>query len=133
MTLLSKPLEPFNFESYNSLKLSSDNIQRLCYNFVGCESLIETNLPVILASCETNLEDSNESSNFYVKGYLLSIRKDFVTHIYGLANYVQEGVSFAQELSLENSENSYFCFFSLLSKLLLISLSIAILFSVESC
>ena len=74
------------------LQLSSTNIQQFCYNFVGCDSFIESNLSVILAFCETNLEDSNESSNFYVKVYLPSIRKDVVTHIHGLAVYVKEGV-----------------------------------------
>ena len=43
-----------------------------------------------------------------VKGYLPSIRKDFVNRIHGLAVYVKEGVSFAKELTLKNSEDSYF-------------------------
>ena len=66
--------------------------KNFCYNFVGCDSFIESNLFVILAFCETNLEDANGSSNFYVKVYLPSIRKDVVTHIHGLAVYVKEGV-----------------------------------------
>ena len=110
MPLLSEALESDNFESYNSLNLSSTNVQRLCSNFVGSESFVESSLSVILALCETNLKESNEFNNFYVKGYLPLIRKGFVTHILGLAVYVKEGVSVAQELSLGNSKDSYLCF-----------------------
>ena len=45
-----------------------------------------------------------------MRGYLLLIRKDSVTHIHGLAVYVKEGLSFAWDLSLENSAYSYLCF-----------------------
>lgn len=92
MPLLSEALESDNFEQYNSLNLSSTNVQRLCSNFVGSESFVESSLSVILALCETNLKESNEFNNFYVKGYLPLIRKGFVTHILGLAVYVKEGV-----------------------------------------
>ena len=56
------------------------------------------------------MEDSIDSSNFNVKGYLPLIRKDSVTLMHGLAIQVNEGLPFAQDLSLENSENSYLCF-----------------------
>ena len=65
----------------------------------------------ILALCETNLDDSIDSVNFSVRGYLPLIWKDFSTHIHGLAVHVKEGLSFAQDLSLENSADSYLCFF----------------------
>ena len=58
----------------------------------------------------TNLDDSVDSGNFSVRGYLPLIRKDSITHMHGLAVYVKEGLSFAQDLSLESSEDSYFCF-----------------------
>ena len=38
------------------------------------------------------------------------IQKESTTHMHGLAIYVKEGLSFAQDLSLENSANSYLCF-----------------------
>ena len=79
-------------------------------NFVECESFLESHAPEILALCETNLGDSIDSGNFSVRGYLLLIRTDSTTHMYGLAVYVKEGLPFAQELSLENSVNSYLCF-----------------------
>ena len=79
-------------------------------NFVECESFLESHSPEILALCETNLDDSIDSGNFSVRGYLLLIRTDSTTHMYGLAVYVKEGLPFAQELSLENSVNSYLCF-----------------------
>ena len=110
MTVLSKACKPDNFELHNSLKLSFMNIQGLRSNFVDCESFLESNSPDILALCETNLNDSIDSGNFSVRGYLPLIRKDSGPHMHGLAVYVKEGLSFAQDLSLENSADSYLCF-----------------------
>ena len=98
------------FESHNSLKLSFINIWGLLSNFVQCESLLESNSPNILALCETNLDDSIDSANFSVRGYLPLIQKDSGTHMHGLAVYVKEGLPFARDLSLENSADSYLCF-----------------------
>ena len=70
MAILSKICKPDNVESHNSLKLSFLNICGLCSNFVDCESFLESNPPDILALCETNLDESNDSGNFSVKGYL---------------------------------------------------------------
>ena len=85
MTILSKACKPDNFESHNSLKLSFTYIRGLRSNFVDCESFLESNSPDILALCETNLDDSIDSGNFSVRGYLPLIRKDFSTHMHGLA------------------------------------------------
>ena len=79
-------------------------------NFVECESFLESNSPDILALCETNLDDSINSGNFSVTGYLPLIRKDSTTHMHRLPVYVKEGLPFAQDLSLENSADSYLCF-----------------------
>ena len=62
MVILSKACKPDNFESHNSLKL-------------------ESNSPDILALFETNLNDSIDSVNFSVRGYLPLIQKDSGTHI----------------------------------------------------
>ena len=43
-------------------------------------------------------------------GYLPFIRKDFIVDICGLSVYVMEGFTFAQDLTLENSRDSYLCF-----------------------
>ena len=110
MAILSKACKSDNFESHNSLKLSLMNIRGLCSNFVDCESFLESNSPDILALCETNLDDSIDSGNFSVTGYLPLIRKDSSTHMHGLAVYVKEGLPFARYLSLENSADSYLCF-----------------------
>ena len=110
MAILSKACKPDNFESYNSLKLSFTNIRGLRSNFVDCESFLESNSPDILALCETNLDDSIDSGNFSVRGYLPLIRKDSSTHMHGLAVYVKEGLPLAWDLSLENSAGSYLCF-----------------------
>ena len=122
MTILSKACKPDNFESHNSLsmKLSFTNIWGLRSNFVDCESFLESNSPDILALCETNLDDSIDSGNFSVRGYLPLIRKDSGTHMHDLAVYVKEGLPFARDLPLENSADSY-----LLSVLLLFPLSIS--------
>ena len=110
MAILSKACKPDNFESHNSLKLSFMNIRGLRSNIIDCESFLESNSPDILALCETNLDDSIDSGNFSVRGYLPLIRKDSSTHMHGLSVYVKEGLPFAWDLSLENSANSYLCF-----------------------
>ena len=79
-------------------------------NFVDCESFLESNSPDILALCETNLDDSIDSGNFSVRGYLPLIQKDSSTHMHGLTVYVKERFPFAWDLSLENSVDSYLCF-----------------------
>ena len=110
MAILSKACKPDNFESHNSLKLSFTNIRGLRSNFVDCESFLESNSPDILALCETNLDDSIDSGNFSLRGYLPLIRKDSSTHMHGLPVDVKEGLPFARDLSLENSADSYLCF-----------------------
>ena len=92
MDILSKAYKPDNFESHNSLKLSFTNIWCLCSNFVYWEYFLESNSPDVLALCETNLDDSIDSGNFSVRGYLPLIQKDSSTHMHGLAVYVKEGL-----------------------------------------
>ena len=46
------------------------NIRDLRSSFVDCESALELNSPDVFALCETNLDDSIDSSNFYVKNFL---------------------------------------------------------------
>ena len=110
MAILSKPCKPDNFESHNSLKLSFTNIGGLRSNFVDSEVFLESNSPDILALCETNLDDSVDSGNFSVTGYLPVIRKDCSTHMHGFAVYVKEILPFARDSSLENSADSYLRF-----------------------
>ena len=79
-------------------------------NFVDSESFLESNPPGILALCKTNLDDSIDFGNFSGRGYLPLIQKDSGTHMHGLPVYVKEGLPFAPDLSLENSADSYLCF-----------------------
>ena len=109
MAVLSKEHKSDNFESPNFLKLSFSNIQG-CSNFVEFESFLESNCPVILALFEENLEDPIDSRNFAVSSYLQLIWKYFGTHMYGPAVYAKEGLCFAWDLSLENSECFCLCF-----------------------
>ena len=99
-----------NFKSHISLNLNLMNIQCLYSNFVDCASFLELNSPYIPALCETNLDGSIDSCNFFVRGYLPLILKDSSTHMHGLTVYVKEGLPFAQDLSLENCANFYLCF-----------------------
>ena len=110
MTILSKGCKLDKFESHSSLKLSFTNIGGFRLNFVDYESFLESNSPDTIALCETNLDDSIDSGNFSVRGYLPLIRKDSGTHMHGLAFYVKELLLFARDLSLENSADSYLCF-----------------------
>ena len=73
-------------------------------------SLNQTLLTFLLSWCETNLDDSIDSGNFSLKGYLPLIRRDSSTHTHSLAVYVKEGLPFLRDLSLENSTDSYLCF-----------------------
>ena len=45
-----------------------------------------------------------------MRGYLPLIQKDSSTHMHGLTVYEKEGLSFAQDLSLENATDFYLCF-----------------------
>ena len=100
-TTLLKGRKRDNFESHNFLKLSFSNIWGLCSNFVECESFLESNSPDSFALYKTNLDDSINSGNFSVRSYLPLIQKDSITHMHGLAVYVEVGL---------NSADSYFCF-----------------------
>ena len=108
--LLIKACKPGNFQSNNSLNLSFKNILGLHSNFVDCESFIESNCHHTLTLCETNLDDSTDSVNFFVTGYLPLIQKYSSTHMHRLAVYAKEGLPFVWDLSLENSPDSYLYF-----------------------
>ena len=110
MAIFSKACKPDNLELHNSIKLSFTKVRGFHSNFVDCESFLESNSTDLLALCEANLDDSIDSGNFSVRGYLPLIRKDSNTHMHGLAVYVKEGLPFAQDLSLENTADSYLCF-----------------------
>ena len=126
MTILSKACKPDNFESHNSLKLSFTNIRGLRSNFVDCESFLESNSPDILALCETNLDDSVDSGNLSVRGYLPLIRKYSGTYMHGLVVYVKERRPFERDLSRKLCRLllTFSTCFTSLSVLLLFPLSI---------
>ena len=77
--------------------------------FIANLSLNQTLLTFLLCVRQT-LDDSIDSGNFSVRGYLPIIPKDSSTHMHSLTVYVKEGLPFAQALSLENSVDSYLCF-----------------------
>ena len=94
MDMLSKGCKPDNFESYNFLKLSFMNITGLHSNSVDCESFLKSNCPDILPLCETNLDNSVDSGNFFGRSYLPLIQKDSTTHMAGFAVYTEGMTSF---------------------------------------
>ena len=110
MAILSKRCKPDNFQSYNSLKLSFTNIWGLHSNSVAYDSFFESNSPDILVLCVTNLDDSIDSGNFSVRGYVPLLQQDSVTYILGVVVHVKQGLASTQDLSLENSADSYLCF-----------------------
>ena len=81
LAILSKVSKPDNSESQKSLKFSFSNFWEFRSDFVGCESFLEPDSLDILALCETNLEDSIDSSRISVRGSLALIWKDSVTHM----------------------------------------------------
>ena len=109
MAILSKVCTSDNFESYNSLWLSFTNIWGLHSNFVDWEAVLKSASPDIDALCETNLDDSTDSGIFSVRGHLPLIWKDSSTYMHVLAIYMKKGLSFAWDLFLETSGDSY-CF-----------------------
>ena len=56
------------------------------------------------------MDDSTDFDNFPIRAHVPLMQKVSVTHMHGLAVYVKEGLSFAWNLSLENSADSYLCF-----------------------
>ena len=72
-------------------------------------SLNQTLLTLLLYVSQTWLTQLIPG-NFSVRGYLPLIWKDFTTHVHDLPVYVKEGLPFAQDLSLENSLDSYLFF-----------------------
>ena len=63
-------------------------------NSIGCKSFPKSNSPDIRVFCETNLEGSVNSSNFFIRGSPPLIQKNSITHMPGLAVYVREGFFF---------------------------------------
>lgn len=91
MAILSKACKPDNFESHNSLTLSLSHTTLSSFaNIPGLHSNF------VLAICETNFDDSIDSSNFYVRSCLPLIRIDSVTHVHGLTVYVKDELIFSK-------------------------------------
>ena len=78
--------------------------------FVGCEFFLKSNFPNILALCKTNLECSIDSNSVWVSEGYRHVINNSVFHVHSLAVYMKEGLPFASDLSLENSEDFYICF-----------------------
>ena len=81
-------------------------------NFVDCESFPESNSSDILAPCEKNLDDSNNSGNISVRGYLPLIRKDSCSHMHGLTVYWKEGILYGTFLQKTLQNVTYVFYFT---------------------
>ena len=97
-------------DSKKFIKLDSANIWGLCSNFICYKSFIEWNSDNILALWEAELDDTIDSSKFSVRHYLHFIWNIYVAHMQNFKIYAKEGHPFAHVFSLENSEDSYSCF-----------------------
>ena len=93
-----------------SLKLNFTNIWVFRSNLAEWKSFLESKFLDILGLCKTNMDDSINSGNFSERCYLPLIRKVSVTHMYGIAVCVKEGLPFARGLSLEISTRLYLYF-----------------------
>ena len=110
MAILSKGCKPDNFESQIFWNLTSHIFEVFIQILLNVNISLNQTPPGILALFETNLEDSIDSGSFSLTVYFPLIWKDSVTHLYGLAVYVKEGLPFKRDLSLENYAESYLCF-----------------------
>ena len=110
MPTLSKACKSDNFELQNSLKFSFPNIRGLHSNFGDCESFLELNSPDILALCETNLDVSIFSDNFFEM--LSSFNPEGFQYSYAWSPSLCEGrTSFCTELiSKKLCRFNYLCF-----------------------
>ena len=97
----TKECKPDNIESHNSLKLSFINVWGLRSNFVTCEPFLESTSHDIHTLCETN---------FLCGGLSYFNLKEFCYSYASPWSYVKEEFPFVQNLSLENSADSYLCF-----------------------
>ena len=70
---------------------------------------LNQSLLTFLLCVRKNLDDSIDSRDFSVRGYLPLIRNDSITHAWS-CSLCEEGLPFAQDLSLENSVDSFFVF-----------------------
>ena len=107
MAILSKGSKPDNIESHNSIKLSFYKYLWPSLKFYWMWIFPWIKLSWHSSSMWDKLGESIDSGNFSATSYLYIIWKDSITHMYGLAVYVNEGFPFAWYLSLENS---YLCF-----------------------
>ena len=109
MVVLSEVCKPCNFESHNSLNLRFTNIQRLCLKFVGCKSFLEWNsLIFLLYMRQTWKTWLIQAISLLGVICLLLERIHYSNHSFAV--YMKEGLAFAWDSSLENSEYSYLCF-----------------------
>ena len=104
MNLISKAHIQDYFQSHNCLKLSFMNIKIHFPNFVDHESFHKSISLDMLASCETDLEDSFDCSNYSRKGYLRLIHSILLLMHYSvcLADYMKERLLFACDTSPKN-------------------------------
>ena len=109
MVVLSKVCKPDNRESHNYLSRSFTIIWSLLQStFVGCEFFCESKLLIFLLCVRQTWKTQLILAFFYLRGDLPLNGKESNTCMHGLAVYVKEGLHFALDFSLKNSEDSCF-------------------------
>ena len=99
IVISSKGCIPDNFEPHDSVKLSFTNIWGLCSKFAECESFLKSNSHDIFTLCDTNLDDSIDSGNFSVRGYLPLIQKFYYSYAWS-CSLSEKGLPFPWDLPL---------------------------------
>ena len=92
--ILSKIRKSDNFESPNSLNLILPIFE------VFVQILLNMNLS-FNQTLSTYLDDTDDSGNFSVRGYLSLIWRDYIVHMHGLSVYVKKGLPFAPDFIWE--------------------------------
>ena len=134
--LNSRQLSPKYYKRINKrifMGISFTNIRNLRSYFIGCESFLASNSPVVPALCEINFKEWTNFSNFSVRDYRPLIWKDSGVGMHCRAVYLKTRFPLARELSQENSEDSslHFCL-ALLHLVSYVFLSITIVFFVHN-
>ena len=92
---------------------------------------MESNSPVILISCESNLDNSIDSSNFFVRNYILLIQKQSYSYAWP-TTLRKECYSYARPANLWTGESS-FCTWPFFSQLWWFLFPFEISFSLSQC
>lgn len=100
MSVTSKVSESNNFKTCNYLKLSFTNTCCLYSNYVGCESFLQSDASDILALW-AKIQKLKRFNQYLFEGFYPLNWKVYVTHVHGLAVYLEEFFFLHKALTLK--------------------------------